>query len=364
MYLREVKVWNFRNLERVHLTLEERCIFILGDNAQGKSNFLEALFLLARGYSPQGARGEEMIRFGEEIASVSAKIVEEGEYFVKEVILRRNGSREWRLNGKRERKWEPIWLVGYFPEDFAIVGGAPKDRRDFLNQAISLVYPPYDRFLKSYEKIVERRNLLLREGGPEELLPVYTEKMINLGSQIVEWRVQYLRTFTPILSEVYRMIFGEGELEVQYESLGYRWEEGIGEGLRKAHRELEREEFVRGMTLFGPHRDEITLLLRGKEVRDFASQGEKKGIALSLRLAEMRMIKRMKKSRVILLLDDLFSEFDTQRRELILRGVNGEGQVFVTTTEREMTQKAVREFSALVLFMTAGKMSQRSQGFL
>ncbi|MGC8777990.1 MAG: DNA replication/repair protein RecF [Candidatus Caldatribacteriaceae bacterium] len=358
MHFEDVRVRAFRNLLSVDVSLAERCIFIVGDNAQGKSNFLEALFLLARGFSPRGARDAEVICFGEEAAFLRGKIGGEGNTFTKEVVVRRSGGKEWRVNGKRLRKEEPVWLTGYFPEDGAIVGGAPRDRRDFFDEAISFLSPLYRQFLRDYEKVVERRNWLLREGKSREVVSVYTERMMGLALRIVEWRVKYIGVFGPLLGEVYRNIFGGGELRVRYRSEGYSWEEGIQEGLRKAWKMLEQEELERGMTLFGPHRDEFLFLLGDREVRDFASQGEKKGVALALRLSEMEVMKRSKKGRVVVLLDDLFSEFDEKRRDLVLKAVWEGNQVVVTTTEKDVAERLGKELGAWGFTMEGGQMER------
>lgn len=358
MYFQGVRIRNFRNLREIDVSLEERCVVIIGGNAQGKSNLLEALFLLARGTSPRRAKDAELIRFGEEGAFLYSKIFIRGTTLVKELLLRRNGGKEWRINGKRISRRESVWLVGYFPEDTGIVGGAPRSRREFLDESLSFLFPTYYQFLKNYEKVVERRNILLREGDSGKIVPAYTERMIALGAKIVEWRVKYIRALMPLFQEIYKDIFGENEPELRYRSEGYSWEKGIEQGLREAGEILKNEEREKGMTLFGPHRDEILLLLGEQEVRDFASQGEKKGIALSLRMAEMEIIRRNKDDRVVVLLDDLFSEFDEKRQSLVLRRVGKEGQVFITTTEKRRAEEAVNNFGAWGFWMENGKMER------
>lgn len=358
MYFQDVVLRNFRNLREIKLSLEERCILIVGDNAQGKSNFLEALFVLARGVSPRRAKDAEMIALGEERALVQARVRDGEVTFLKEVLLKQSGGKEWRVNGKRASREVPVWLTGYFPDDTEIVGGAPQSRRDFLDEAISFLFSPYHQFLRNYEKVVERRNWLLREGDPGGLLPAYTEKMIAFGSRIVEWRVKYIGVFGPVLEKTYEEIFGEKGLALRYRSEGYSWEDGIAEGLRRAWKLLEKEELERGRTLFGPHRDEVLLLLRGQEVRDFASQGEKKGVALALRLAEKDVMERNKQSKAVVLLDDLFSEFDEKRRKLVLQKVCGENQVLLTTTERERAREETRDLPTWGFVMEKGRMER------
>ena len=354
MYLEEVEFINWRNLEKVELSFPEKTLVLAGDNAQGKTNFLEALFLLARGTSPRRAKDEEMIRWGEEFSYLRAQIREENLHFTREVVIKKEGKKEWKRDGKRETRRTSLPLVGYFPQDREIVEGPPQKRRDFLDEVISFIYPTYNQWLREYEKLLSRRNFLLRERSSGELVEIYGENLINCGTKVVETRIRYLHRFVPCFQSFYQELSGEDvSLQVFYRPLGYRWEEGVEEGLRRAKKRVREEEKERGVTLFGPHRDEIMFLLRDREARNFASQGEKKRLAISLRLAETSMVESFYRKEVVILVDDVFSELDKKRRALLWQKIKNGSQVFLTTTEEEEV-KELRGSSPLSFFRIEG----------
>ncbi len=337
MYVDAVAFVRFRNLREVRLTLGKGVFVLLGDNAQGKTNFLEALFFVARGFSPFSSSDEELIAFGEDSATLSARFAERGTFFVRQVLLRRSGKREWRVNGKLERKRVSFPVMGFFPEDLALAEGEPKRRRDFLDRAIGFLSPQFEALREAYERVLAQRNLLLRERREEGLVAVYGEQLVAFGAKIVEERLRYLRLFAPFLSEVYRRISGRNELlQVVYEPKGYSLRDEIREGLAKALEALRKEEWERGMTLFGPHRDEVSFLLGDRDVREFASFGERKSVALALRMAEKAVVQWIRKDEVVLLLDDAFPGLDARRKALLSSCVFSEDQVFLTTTEEDV----------------------------
>lgn len=340
MHFEAVTLLRFRNLREVRLSLGQGVFVLFGGNAQGKTNFLEALFLVARGFSPFSSRDEELISFGEDSAALAARFVEGSSFFVRQVVLRKGGKREWRRDGKVERKRVSLPLVGSFPEDLALAEGEPKKRRDFIDRAISFLSPQFEALLGDYERILTQRNLLLREKKDEGLVAVYGEQLVALGARIVEERLRYLRLFVPFLSRAYRDISGNDEpLEVRYESKGYSLREGVREGLAKAAKALQKEEWERGMTLFGPHRDEISFLLGKRDVREFASFGEKKSVVLALRMAERAVVQWIRKENPVLLLDDAFPGLDAQRKVFLSSCVFSGDQVFLTTTEEDIARE-------------------------
>lgn len=355
MRFEAIRLTGFRNLREVHLSLGPGIFVLLGGNAQGKTNFLEALFFLSRGFSPFYAHDEELISFGEQATFLVAHLTEGNSPFIRQVLLRRDGRKEWRRDGKLERKRLSLPLVGFFPEDLALADGEPKRRRDFLDRALAFLSPQAEATLGTYEKVLARRNLLLREGGPEELIEAYGEQLVALGTRIVEERLRYLHLFCPLLEGIYRNLSGSNEaLRVEYGARGYDWREGVLAGLKKAREMLRREERERGMTLFGPHRDEILLLLGERDVREFASFGEKKSVVLALRVAEKAVIQWVRKGSVVLLLDDAFPGLDARRREALCSCVFSEAQVFLTTTEEDVALR-LKGRGARVFFVEEGR---------
>ncbi|MGQ9622080.1 MAG: DNA replication/repair protein RecF [Candidatus Caldatribacteriaceae bacterium] len=355
VYFETVDLVRFRSLREVHLKLGRGMFVLLGANAQGKTNFLEALFLLARGFSPFHASDEELILFGEESALLSARLVEGGVPSLRQALLTRGGKREWRRDGKIERRRSPLPLSGFFPGDLALVDGEPKRRRDFVDDALSFIRPGFGEVLGNYEKVLARRNLLLREGGPRELVDAYGEQLVVLGAKIVEERLKYLKALSPFFLRTFELFLGErGGVRMEYRARGYEVGEGILEGLGRARKALEEEERGRGMTLFGPHRDEILFLFGDRDVREFASFGEKKSIALALRIAEKAVIQWIRREETVLLLDDAFPGLDRKKRGTLCALVTRESQVFLTTTEEDVALELSKE-GARVLLVEEGK---------
>lgn len=315
---------------------------VIGDNAQGKTNFLEALYFISRRTSPRRAIDSDLIHWGEEKAYCGASVVDGPVTFTRELIIRMGKRKEWKWNGCEEpRRGErnTIWLVGFFPHDIDIVDGPPQLRRDFLDQAIGFIYPAHEMWGVRYSKALFRRNLLLRERADKDLILVYTEQLIEAGGKIIRGRTHYLRALAPHLAEVYfRLAGGKGKVGVEYEPS----KPGIGveveRDLREAYARYEGEEREKGMTLVGPHRDEPIFFNEGKEFKSFASQGEKKTLALALKLAEMAVMREVKKRDVIALLDDVFSELDRNRRQYLLQGLLTGGQVIFSATDLDEGQ--------------------------
>lgn len=358
MYFREINLRNWRNISQLKIKLEEGLIVITGANAQGKSNFLEALYLLARGTLPRPARDEELITWGEELAYLSCKVQEKVGDFTREVIIRRGQAKEWRVNGRLETRKRRIWLVGYFPQDMEIVEGSPSKRRDFLDQTIDLLRPGWGRVCREYGEVLYRRNTLLREKPHSELIEVYTEKLVSLGTTLVRGRIWYLQNLTPFIQQFYRELSGEEEeIQPRYQSRGYSLqnESEIKDDLRQAFREAKAEELSRGFTLVGPHRDEVVFQKEGRDLRTFGSQGEKKTLALSLKLAEMNVVKLLTGEKVIVVLDDLFSELDEKRRKRLWSEIVSQNQVFVTTTEKLEWEERGKGAKVRVLTLDRGK---------
>ncbi|MEI6156893.1 MAG: DNA replication and repair protein RecF, partial [Atribacterota bacterium] len=287
MYFQEVKLVHWRNFEQLEITFPDRLIILKGDNAQGKTNLLEALYFLARGVSFRHAKDQELVKRGEDYCLASTRVWEGNTYFTKKVLIRPGHKREWKLNEHLGQGKRGIWLVGYFPTDSEIVDGPPQRRREFLDEAIGFIYPGHEQLVNQYEQILARRNILLKEHSGGELLDVYTSKLITLGTKIMKGRLQYIQLFLPFLQSFYSRLSGSrGHVHLHYQPAGYDLTGEIEGSLRAVFDKVENEERERGVTLAGPHRDEISCGKEDFDFRYFGSQGEKKTLALSLKMAE------------------------------------------------------------------------------
>ncbi len=360
MYISRVKMKNFRNISPVSLSFQPSLVVLQGGNAQGKTNFLEALYLVSRGISPRSQKDEELVRWGSEAASVAIRVESGGTWFNREVRVQLGKKKVWLNNGHpiTKKRWqEEVWLVGYFPRDIGIIEGSPSERRHFVDEALSYVKPSHRAYVKRYERALAQRNILLREHARGDLISVYTEELIKTGTCIIENRIRYGELLTPYLRDFYRCLGGENvRFEVQYIGGGYDSKGDLRANLERAFLRSENEERSREITLVGPHRDDILFLLEGKEFRIYGSQGEKKSLALSLKMAEMAVIRKVKNSKVIVLLDDLFSELDPKRRQLLFKEILGKGQVFITVTD-DIPQMPEGWEEYLVLGVQGGRIS-------
>ncbi len=327
----------FRNIAQASLELPPYLVVLRGGNAQGKTNFLEAIYLAARGVSPRTQRDAELVSWGSDSASIEMRVDSGGIWFDREVRIQPGRKKVWLTNGHPKRgrgRQEEVWLVGYFPGDISIIEGPPVERRRFIDEAVSYIQPAYNAHVKRYERTLTRRNILLRERAADDLVSVYTEELINTGKHIIQGRIRYGELLTPFLRDFYLRLGGENmHFGVQYSGGGYELRGELEDNLRKAFRCMEKEERAREMTLVGPHRDDIIFTLEEKDFRVYGSQGEKKSLALALKMSEMQVIRKLKNTEVIVLLDDLFSELDPGRRHLLFKEVLGTGQVFITVTD-------------------------------
>ena len=356
MFIQEIKCVQWRNLEKVDLTLSDHLIIVQGENAQGKTNLLEAIYFLSRGGSFRRSKDQELVMWGGSYSYLGARICDGNSYFWKEVAIRPSLKKEWKINGHPGLGKRGIWLVGHFPGDREIVAGPPQARREHLDDAIGFVYPAHATLVNQYERVLARRNLLLREHADEELLATYTDKLIMVGKKVVMGRLQYLKLYVPFLKDFYaRLGMNDQPLQVRYQPVGYPLSDQMVVDLEKGFESVRCEEREREMTLVGPHRDEIVFEKNGYEFRSYGSQGEKKSLTLSIKLAEMSVIQLIKKCQAIVILDDVFSELDRVHQDLLLEEILKQGQVFISTTRMNTDWSRYRKGKITVLKVEKGR---------
>jgi len=332
-----------------------------GANAQGKTNLLEAVYLAATGRSPRTNQESELIHWEREIARVTADVVSERRgAFTIEVSLgrkvpalepekRRGGTVEkrFKVNGTPRAVSDLAGLapvVLFLVDDLEIIRGEPARRREFLDTDLSALSRTYQWALRQYGRVVDQRNKLLKDiregmGDPFALGP-WNEQLATFGGRVLEVRARFVADLNRETAPVYQGL----SASTQEMTLAYQreWsEEPVGEGTRDdyarsitaAVREMEGEEIRRGSSLVGPHRDDISVLVDGKDVRRFGSQGEQRTAALALRVAECRLTRQLVGEPPLLLLDDVLSELDHSRRAALLDHLAPMGQVLLTTTD-------------------------------
>lgn len=323
----------FRNLEPLRFTPHEGLNVICGENAQGKTNLLEAMWLFTGGRSFRGAKDAELIRVGEEQAEIGLSFFSQEREQTAEMTLR-GGVRRASLNGVPKKGMAE--LVGRFcavifsPEHLSLVKGGPVERRAFLDSALCQVRPSYAALFSRYRHTLNQRNALLKDIARHaellDTLPIWDERLCRYGEAIVRERRAYLERFSPLAASHYEGISrGREQLELSYEA-------SFSGDLTQALRHARREDLRSGHTSVGPHRDDVVIRLSGMAARSFASQGQQRSAVLAMKLAEAGVLAQACGEEPVVFLDDVLSELDAARQEYLLRQLHGR-QVFLTGCE-------------------------------
>lgn len=352
MRLLELRLSNFRNYESLHLEPDAGLNLITGENAQGKTNLLEAIYLLATGRALRAGKDEELIRWGAAEAIVRAHIHREQSLEVHiEVSLSRNQPRMVKVDGQTYRTAAALGqfnVVLFSAMDMEVVRGQPADRRRYLDVEISMLSPAYARALAGYRRALEQRNRLLR-GIREnaglmtpsiiELLEAWDEQLVRYGSSVMVARERFICALRP-LAQAAHVDLSEGreELDIRYapavEGVGPERDQ-VAEQFRLQLQKMREEELRRGTTLVGPQRDDLLLFVDGKEARTYASQGQQRTVMLSLKKAEFELTLQERQEPPIVLLDDVMSDLDDRRRTQLLQMTLRGAQAFITATSAE-----------------------------
>lgn len=345
MRIEHLKLENFRNMQSIALFPCKTVNIVYGNNAQGKTNLLEAVWLLSGAKSFRGARDADQIRFGENQALIESEFYQAGR--VQTAKLQISGQKSAWLN---EIKQDSVTaLAGIFtavvfsPSHLGLVKDGPAGRRKFLDTSICQITPLYIRMIGQYQRILVQRNTLLKDiaYAPSlmDTLDVWDEKLAALGGAILRLRMEYTRRLNTEAAKIYKGISMDREqLSLCYRPLGLRLEEGqskeeIFSLLLEQTVKNRPEDLRNGVTSVGPHRDDLEILINGRSVRSFGSQGQQRSAVLSLKLAESRCIGEILKEHPVILLDDVMSELDQSRREYLLNHLTG-SQIFITCCDK------------------------------
>jgi DNA replication and repair protein RecF len=352
MFITEITLHNFRNFSHGTFSFHPGINLILGPNGCGKSNLLEAIFFAATGRPSRANRDSELIRFGEAIARVEVHAKKRfGEAFLEAALERIesfSARKILKLNHQLVRKLSELLgevkVVLFTPFDHNLASGEPSFRRKFLDLTISQISPSYLHHLQQYQMIKEQRNFLLKRPHSLEELEPWNAQLVETGSHLLLKRLEVLPRLAFLASQAHEILSKGKALSLAYsatiflqekplqfplsESFGY---EDIAKHFQKALQATAKEEAQRGITLVGPHRDDFQIFLDNVEARTFASQGEQKIIAVALKMAEGGLYEELDGEPPIYLLDDCFSELDSQHQEGLTRIFLHHAQAFLTT---------------------------------
>jgi DNA replication and repair protein RecF len=341
MFVKSLSFRNYRNLVDGFIEPCEKVNVIYGDNAQGKTNLLEALWLFCGGHSFKGSKDSEFIRFSEKQARIKTKFFSQNREQEAELVFSSN-KKEVVINGVKKKSAasliERYNAVIFSPEDLTLVKRGPSARRRFVDSAICREKLGNALIISKYNQTLIQRNALLkdiyRHPELEKTLSIWDDNLCYLGTQIILRRLDYIKNLAEKAGEYHLGISdGKEKLDIRYistttASYGEN-EQEIFKKFSEALRNSKKEDIHSGFTTIGPHRDDFDIIINRKKAKTFASQGQQRSAVLSLKLAEAQVLSELTGENPVILLDDVMSELDRKRQDFLLNKVR-EYQVFIT----------------------------------
>ena len=351
MLVNRIHLKGYRNFENIDIELNRNLNIFIGDNAQGKTNLLESIFVSSIGKSFRFSKDESLIRWGEEEALIQVDYSRDDGQKIIDVAIQRDSKKSIKTNGLTVEKNSDLVgmtnIVVFSPDSLNLVKGSPSERRRYLNVELSQLKPNYKYLLTRYTKILLQRNNLLKKMAEKpqnrHLMPVWNEHLVVSGTELIFYRLEYLKKIMFFSEKIHDRITGGTEkLTLQYKSSLGKINDLTKEEIKKAYYEkinkgLDRE-IIRKSTLYGPHLDDIDILINGMDSKYFSSQGQKRTAALSLILAEIDVIYEEKNEYPVLLLDDVLSELDNKRKSYLIEFIDSIQTIITSTDDSDLLE--------------------------
>lgn len=372
MYLEELELKNFRNYRTIKVEFSPQINVLIGKNAQGKTNLLEAIYVLAMARSHRTNNDRELICFKQKDAFLAGRVTRKLGSLPLEILLNRRGKKAKVNHLEQARLSQYIGhlnVILFAPEDLLLVKGSPTVRRRFIDMEFGQIDPRYLYNLTQYRAILKQRNNYLKQLQQKKAndlmyLEVLSEQLATFGGAIIVKRLEFLAELERYAKEIHAQITqGNENLSFKYESSLKEdlksTENEIIANLKKGFANLQPKEIFQGTTLLGPHRDDVVFEIDQKNVQIYGSQGQQRTTALSVKLAEIELMKSQTGEYPILLLDDVLSELDGTRQTHLLKAIQGKVQTFLTTPGlSEITKKLIKE--PKIFHIEAGTISENS----
>lgn len=351
----------FRNLKTGEWVPCAGVNVILGENAQGKTNLLEALWLFTGGKSFRGAKDSELTAFEQDQSRLQLEFVAGGREQQAEITVKTRRSAI--LNGVPQPTASR--LAGIFcgvvfsPAHLSLIKGGPQERRKLIDAAYCQLRPSYVKVLTDYSRVLAQRNAVCKTktvgNSAEDLLDLWDKQLAQIGCRLIDARRRYIAKMAPIAQKIYRgLSFDKEEFAMHYVSSVAAETNSLSETAEALYATLQahhREDLAAGFTTAGPHRDDMDVFINGRSARNFGSQGQQRSAVLAMKLAEAFLLEEVTGEKPIILLDDVMSELDASRQEYILNHIHG-WQVFITCCEPLPLLK-----NGCLFFMNNGKLS-------
>lgn len=334
MIIKSLELADFRNYDSLEIHFSSGTNILYGNNAQGKTNILEAIYLSSTTKSHRGTKDRDIINFNKEEAHIRTILEKEGIESQIDMHLRKNKSKGIAIDGQKIKKAADLLgllnVVFFSPEDLSIIKNGPAERRRFVDMELCQLDSFYLYNLNHYNKIVNQRNKLLKDMyfHPElrDTLSIWDSQLVSFGSKIIERRELFIKQLNEIIFEIHKKLSGDKEdLIICYEP------DVLIENYENSLRNGQEKDIKLKQTTVGPHRDDFSFMEKNIDIRKFGSQGQQRTAALSLKLSEIELVKKMTKDNPVLLLDDVLSELDSDRQNYLLNSI-GEIQTIITCT--------------------------------
>jgi DNA replication and repair protein RecF len=334
MIVKKLELLNYRNYEYLNIDFDSGINILYGDNAQGKTNILEALYMSGTSKSHKNAKDKETIKFGEEEAHIKTIVLKNDIEYKIDIHLKSHKNKGIAINGVPIKKATELFgvlnIIFFSPEDLNIIKEGPSERRRFIDMELCQLDKVYLHNLTNYNKILNQRNKLLKDmldkPSLRDTLDSWDEQLLKYGKEIIERRKKFIDDLNEVIFLIHKKLSGnKEELTITYEpdvTLS-NYENALKEAIKKDERFLT--------TSVGPHRDDMAFLIKNVDLRKYGSQGQQRTAALSLKLSEIELVKSIIKEEPILLLDDVLSELDKGRQNQLLSSIN-KTQTIITCT--------------------------------
>ena len=365
MFLKKISLTNFRNYDNLDLEFDKNINIFIGNNAQGKTNILESIYVLSISKSHRINKDLFLIKDNCLFTKIHGEIINYDNLNEFEILINKKGKRV-SINSNPFRKISEylsnINTIMFCPDDLEIIKGTPSERRYFLNSSLSQFYSDYSLKLSKYNKLLKNRNEYLKntEKIDKIYLKILTDKLINLNVDLIIYRRNYINEINKYIVKIYKNLTNKDKISIKYDSFINNDinEKNIKQEIQeKFDRVLENEIFQR-TTLLGIHKDDFSIYIDDVKINNYGSQGQQRISILCLKLAEIDIYKERFNKKPIILLDDIFSELDSEKKENIIKYINSDMQVFITSTDLTNIDEKITK-NADIFYVNDGKVIKR-----
>lgn len=342
MIIKSLALNHFRNYEKLDITFSPELNILFGDNAQGKTNVLEAVYVCGTTKSHKSSKDKELIQIGEEDAHIRMMVEKDSIEHKIDMHLRKNKTKGIAIDGVPIHRSGDLFglvpIIFFSPEDLNMIKDGPGERRRFMDMELSQIDKVYLHHLGKYNKILLQRNNLLKQLGYErdlmDTLSIWDEQLVTYGKYLIQERNRFIHELNELIKPIHKKLTGNRE-EIH---LIYEPNVESDQFMEKLLRSREKDLYQK-TTLTGPQRDDISFMVDDRDIRKFGSQGQQRTAALSLKLAEIELVKKVNKENPVLLLDDVLSELDRNRQNYLMESIDGIQTILTCTGLEEMIEK-------------------------